>query len=194
VTSPDDQRLLNSLRTGGSEACANLVIGHYQAIYRFLLHLTRDIPRAEDLTQETFAAAWERIATFAGRSTLATWLHRIAFTKFIDGQRSDHRASALQERVTSTPFMAADPLEIAMAGDEVRRLYAALDELATPDRTVLVLHYLQGLSYSEMASVLDEPSGTVKWRTREALSSLRLLLAEEVDDHAIPKVELGPTS
>jgi hypothetical protein len=44
-----------------------------------------------------------------------------------------------------------------------------------------------------MASVLDEPSGTVKWRTREALNCLRLLLADEVSDHAIPKTaELGP--
>jgi RNA polymerase sigma-70 factor (ECF subfamily) len=195
VTKPDDQRLLNSLRAGRPEASAELIRGHYQAVYRFLLHLTRDIPRAEDLTQETFAAAWERIATFQGRSSLATWLHRIAYTKFIDGQRSERRAATLHERGTSTASTPVDPLETAMAADEVRRLYGALDELDAADRTLLVLHYLQGLSYREMASVLDEPSGTVKWRTREALNCLRILLADEVSDHAIPKTaELGPIS
>jgi RNA polymerase sigma factor (sigma-70 family) len=74
-------------------------------------------------------------------------------------------------------------------------LYSALDELDSADRTLLVLHYLQGLSYREMALVLDEPSGTVKWRTSEALKCLRILLAEEVSDHAIPKTaELGSVS
>jgi RNA polymerase sigma-70 factor, ECF subfamily len=195
VTKPDDQRLLNSLRAGRSEASAELIRGHYQAVYRFLLHLTRDIPRAEDLTPETFAAAWQRIATFQGRSTLATWLHRIAYTKFIDGQRSERRAAILHERLTSTASTPVDPLETAMAVDEARRLYGALDELDAADRTLLVLHYLQGLSYREMAAVLDEPSGTVKWRTREALNCLRILLADEVSDHATQKTaKLGPIS
>ena len=84
MTEPDDQRLVNDLRAGRRDACAELVRAHYQAVYRFLVHLTRDVHRAEDLTQETFAAAWEKRATFEGRSTPATWLHRIAYTKFID--------------------------------------------------------------------------------------------------------------
>ena len=187
MTKPDDQRLLNSLRAGRSEAFAELVRGHYQAVYRFLLHLTRDVHQAEDLTQETFATAWERIATFQGRSTLATWLHRIAYTKFIDGQRSERRVATLHERLTSPAHPPADPLDTAMAVDEARRLYQALDGLEPADRTVLVLHYLQGLSYREMALVLDEPTGTVKWRTSEALNCLRILLGEEVPDHATPK-------
>jgi RNA polymerase sigma-70 factor (ECF subfamily) len=195
VTEPDDQRLLNSLRAGRAEACAELVRGHYQKVYRFLVHLTRDVHRAEDLTQETFAAAWERIATFQGRSSLATWLHRIAYTKFIDGQRAERRAATLRENLPAPAFAPADPFEIVMAGDEARRLYGVLDELDAADRTLLVLHYLQGLSYREMAAVLDEPSGTVKWRTSEALKRVRILLDHEVSDHATPKTaELGPLS
>ena len=186
MTRPDDRRLWNSLRTGRSEAFAELVHGHYQAVYRFLLHMTGDVPRAEDLTQETFATAWERITTFQGRSTLATWLHRIAYTKFIDGQRSERRVATLHGRLTSPAHPPADPLETAMAVDEARRLYQALDGLEPADRTVLVLHYLQGMSYREMALVLDEPGGTVKWRTSEALKCLRVLLGEEVPDHATP--------
>ncbi len=188
----DDQLLLSSLRAGRSEACTELVRIHYEAVYRFLIHLTRDVHWAEDLTQETFAAAWERMATFRGRSTLATWLHRIAYTKFIDGQRAVRRSASLRERPTTPPV---DPLASAMAVDEARRLYAALDELDAADRTIIVLHYLQGMSYSAMASVLDEPKGTVKWRTREALNCLRILLGDEVSDHAAPKTaELRPIS
>jgi RNA polymerase sigma-70 factor (ECF subfamily) len=184
VTKPDDPRLLSDLRAGCPEACAELVHGHYQAVYRFLVHLTRDVHQAEDLTQETFTAAWERTATFEGRATLATWLHRIAYTKFIDAQRAARRTAGMLPRLASTPSTASDPLDTAIANDEAEGLYRALEALDPAERTVLVLHYLQGLSYREMAAVLDEPTGTVKWRTAEALHRLRDLLGDEVFDHA----------
>ena len=60
--------------------------------------------------------------------------------------------------------------------------------LDAPDRAVLVLHYLQGLSYGEMAAVLDEPVGTVKWRTSEALNRLRALFCDKVPDHVPGKI------
>jgi RNA polymerase sigma-70 factor, ECF subfamily len=195
VTKPNDRRPLNSLRSGRSEAYAELVRGHYQSVYRFLLHMIHDVHRAEDLTQETFTTAWERIDTFQGRSTLATWVHRIAYTKFIDGQRTERREATICEKHLSSSVAPNDPLETAMAADDARRLHQALDELDSADRAVLVLHYLQGLSYREMAAVLDEPTGTVKWRTSEALNGLRILLGEEFREHAFPKTaELGPIS
>jgi RNA polymerase sigma-70 factor (ECF subfamily) len=172
-----------------------LVRAHYQAVYRFLVHLARDVHAAEDLTQETFATAWRKIDTFQGRAGLATWLHRIAYTKFIDAQRSRRRAEALLERLKGQYAASADPLERVMAYDEARNLYRALDGLDGSGRAVLVLHYLQGLSYREMAAVLDEPAGTVKWRTSEALERLRALLSEEVPDHATEQTtEPGPIS
>jgi RNA polymerase sigma-70 factor (ECF subfamily) len=186
---------LNSLSSGRSEAYAELVHGHYQSVYRFLLRMIRDVHRAEDLTQETFTTAWERIDTFNGRSTLATWLHRIAYTKFIDGQRTERRDATIRDRQSSSSVAANDPFETAMAVDEASRLHRALDQLDSGERAVLVLHYLQGLSYREMAAVLDEPAGTVKWRTREALNVLRILLGEEFSESAIPKTaELEPVA
>src|SRR5436305_14025797 len=98
MTEPDPERQVRNLRAGRPEACAELVRAHYPAVYRFLVHLTRDVHQAEDLTQEAFAAAWEKIATFQGRAALATWLHRIAYTKFIDARRAAQRAAGLRER------------------------------------------------------------------------------------------------
>jgi RNA polymerase sigma-70 factor (ECF subfamily) len=184
VTVPDDQRLVSDLRAGRPEACAAVVRAHYQTVYRFLVHLTRDVHQAEDLTQETFAAAWEKSTTFQGRSTLATWLHRIAYTKYIDARRARRRAAGTLERLPRPSTSPAGPLDTVSADDEAQRLYRTLDGLSAPERTLLVLHYLQGLSYREMAAVLDEPTGTVKWRTAEALNRLRALLGDEVVDHA----------
>jgi len=188
VTKPEDHRLVSDLRKGCPDACTELVHDHYQAVYRFLVHMTRDVHRAEDLTQETFAVAWERLGTFQGRATLATWLHRIAYTKFIDAQRAERRAAGLRERLRILRVSPANPCDPVSADEDAQNLYRALDGLEASERTLLVLHYLQGLSYREMALVLDEPSGTVKWRTAEALKRIRDFLIHEVP-HAS---ETGP--
>lgn len=184
MTGPNEQRLLKEIRAGRREACAELVRLHYQAVYRFLRHLTRDIHQAEDLTQETFATVWEKVASFEGRASLATWLHRIAYRKFVDSRRALKRTENVLDRLVVTQATSAEPGDAALADDEAQQLYQALDRLEAADRTLLVLHYLQGLSYREMAVVLDEPDGTVKWRTHLALNRLRELLPNEAVKHA----------
>lgn len=193
MTEPEEQRALDDLRAGRPEACAALVRAHYAAVYRFLVHLTRDVHQAEDLTQETFAAAWRKVGTFRGDAAPGTWLCRIAYTKFIDSRRAEGRARAMRRRVSPARASPGDPLDAVAADDEARRLYQALHALEAPERAVLTLHYLQGRSYREMAAVLGEPTGTVKWRTAEAVRRLRAVLGEEVPDHA-PGRKPGPGS
>ena len=82
----------------------------------------------------------------------------------------------LKERNAPAP---PSPLEAAAIDDEARRLYAALDQIDAADRVLLVMHYFQGLSYREMAEVIGEPTGTVKWRTSLALNRMRTLLPME---------------
>jgi RNA polymerase sigma-70 factor, ECF subfamily len=185
VTSNDEECLLRGLRAGRPEASAELVRTYYQTVYRLLARLTRDMHRAEDLTQETFITALHKIGGFEQRSSLATWLHRIAYSKFVDSQRTLQRAGALLDRVGNRQIQSVDPLAAATADEEAKRLHQALDQLDVSDRGLLVLHYLQGLSYREMAVVLDEPTGTVKWRTHVALERLRELLPDEVEDDAL---------
>jgi RNA polymerase sigma-70 factor (ECF subfamily) len=177
VEEAGERRLVRDLRSGRSDACAELIRLHYQKIYRLLAHLTRDSHQAEDLTQETFVAAWEKIGSFRGEASLGTWLYRIAYTRYVDVMRARERACAYLGRISNTTEPSTEPLDSLMADDEARRLYQAMDQLEEADRTVLVLHYLQDLSYREMAAVLREPSGTVKWRTSQALDRLRTKLA-----------------
>jgi RNA polymerase sigma-70 factor, ECF subfamily len=193
VTSHDEECLLRGLRAGRPEASAELVRLHYQAVYRLLAHLTRDVHRAEDLTQETFITALEKIGGFQQKSSLATWLHRIAYTKFVDSQRTRQRAERLRDRIGQPQAGSVDPLEAATTDEEAKKLRQALEQLEESDRNVLVLHYLQGLSYREMSVVLDEPSGTVKWRTHAALERLRELLPDEVEGDALRRrTEIRP--
>ncbi len=183
-----EKLLVRRILAGDREACTQLIRLHHQAIYRLLVHLCRDAHVAEDLTQETFAAAWAGLSTFGGTASLATWLHRIAYRKFVDARRRKPPLKAVQleqvtERVASTT---PDPLDGVLANEQSRRLYQALARLAPAERDVAVLHYLQDLSYSQMAQVLDEPPGTVKWRTSQALAKLKTLLEGRLEDESGP--------
>ena len=171
-----ERRLLRAIRTGSQDACAELVRSHYASIYRFLLRLSGQVSSAEDLTQETFAAAWAGIGKFGGRASLGTWLHKIAYGKFVDFARRAKRGEAAAEQLRNRKDLARgvpNPLEQVIAKERSGRVYAAVQELDGDGRDVIVLHYFQGLSFREMAVVLDEPVGTVKWRTSRALGQLK---------------------
>ena len=148
-----------------------------------MAYLTHDTSLAEELTQETFASAWANIDSFRSRASLGTWLHRIAYRKFIDSTRRLKREVAMAQNIkpqNDTAPKSSNPLHRLTADENHRLLYQALRMLKSPDYTVLVLHYIQGLSYRQAAKVLDQPVGTVKWQTSRALKNLKSYLTNRV--------------
>jgi len=157
-----------------------IICQHYESIYNFMLYLTNNAGLAEDLTQETFASAWVNINSFRHHASLKTWLHRIAYCKFIDSLRRQKRDIAFISNLQQEKYEVTEPsnpLKNLIADEDMYCLYKAMHRLKLSDYVVLVLHYIQNLSFREMSKVLDEPGGTVKWRTNKALKALKGLLA-----------------
>jgi RNA polymerase sigma-70 factor, ECF subfamily len=172
-----DELLARRVVAGDRRACATFVQRFHARIYRLLVRLSHDAGLAEDLTQETFASAWANIATFAGGSSLSTWLHRIAYRKWVDWRRRAREVGVVIDcNADQVAGASVEPCEHAIRCEESNRLHLALGQLPSRQRDVLVLHYMQGLSYREIAQVLAEPCGTVKWRTSRALDELREIL------------------
>lgn len=175
---------LKDIRNGRTEACEAAVCRNYRSIYRFIVYLTSDASVAEDLTQEVFVSAWENIDRYKGRASLGTWLHRIAYHKFIDSKRNSERRIALKDKLRKEAHNVPEtlnPLYRVMADERSRFLYEAMQKLESPEYVLIVLHYIQGLSFREMTKVLDEPTGTVKWRTSKALKKLKHILTGRVE-------------
>ncbi len=169
-----ERRILKALREGRREAYEDIIDAHYASIYRLLLFLTRDASVAEDMTQEVFASAWAAIQGFRGDASVKTWLRRIAYNVFLDARRRRRRDASLAGRIgASDSGVAADSLSRIMTDEHLGRMYRAMDDLEDEERAVLLLHYLDGLSYREMARVLHQPAGTLKWMTHYALEKLR---------------------
>ena len=174
---------LKDIREGRREAWEAVICQNYKLIYRFLAYLTSDASFAEDLTQETFASAWANIGRFKGRASIGTWLHKIAYNKFIDSRRNQERQvasmSGLGKGQRDVPET-LNPLYRLMADEDSRLLYEAIRRLESFEYVAIVLHYIQGLSFREMAKVLDVPVGTVKWQTSHALKRLKGFLTGRV--------------
>jgi RNA polymerase sigma factor (sigma-70 family) len=176
-----DAELIDRIRSGDRAACEELVRANYVAVYRFLLNLTGDPEMASDCTQDTFRIAWQKLADFAGRASLASWLHRIAYNRFIDVYRKDRRERGLQEDFQlEQASVSRDTLPCAAAvGDTSQYLSEAVKRLPNEQRAIIALHYFEGLSLTDTAAVVGEPVGTVKWRLSTALQRLRSIVDAE---------------
>ncbi len=176
-----ERRTLKALRERRREAYEEVIDAHYGSVYRLLLFLTRDTSLAEDLTQDVFASAWAAIHEFRGDASIRTWLHRIAYNAFLDTRRRREREKKLVATLSERPLGTADnPLAGIMADEHLSRVYRALGHLDPDERTMLVLHYVEGLTYREMAQVLGRPDGTLKWMINRALKKLRQRFAGKV--------------
>ena len=151
-----------------------LVQRHQSAVRHFLRHLTRgDAALADDLAQETFVHAWRGLARFRGGSAFSTWLLGIAHNHWRNARRRSRLHNTLEE---STAPEATVPATTAQS-DLHHDLTAALEHLDADERLALHLAFQQGLSHSEIATLLDWPVGTVKTHLARGKARLRQLLA-----------------
>lgn len=168
----DAELIARTLANDDRAAFGELVQRHQAAVRRFLRHLSGNAALADDLAQETFLQAWRGLARFRGDAAFTTWLLGIAHNHWRNARRQHLTASPpgrpLEEEVIPSP---------ARASDLQHDLALALDQLAPEEQTALHLCYQQGLSHSEIATVLNWPLGTVKTHLARSKEKLRPLLA-----------------
>lgn len=154
-----------------------VLVGRYQArVVGYLRRLARDRVWADDLAQDTFVHAWNKLRSFKGDGSFEGWLLRVAYTIFLQAyrQRKNRREDSLE---TSSPERADAPGTDAQL--DLDRLLAKLE----PDiRTMLLLIHAYGYTYAEVGRVVDLPAGTVKSHVSRAKARLRQQLnAERID-------------
>jgi RNA polymerase sigma-70 factor (ECF subfamily) len=169
--------LVQRAAAGDSRAFERLYREHSGRVYGLCLRLTRDAHLAEDCTQDTFINAWKALPQFETRSSLATWLHRIAVNVSLGKRR---RASPVLEPEPEDEdgALAGFTLETPV---EERELETAIGELPDGARDALVLHALYGYSHGEAAQMLGIAEGTCKAQLHRARKLLRERLKMEVN-------------
>ena len=177
VESSGDGELIRRISEGDREAFEELYRRFARPVLGLALRRLRDRSRAEDATQETFAAIWRAAATYRPeRGQGAPWLYAVARNAIVNQTRV--RIEPMAE-VPDAPSDEPGPLEHAEAGWISWRVHRALDHLPAHQRRLIELAYWTELSQSEIATHLNIPLGTVKTRTRSALTRLAELLERD---------------
>ena len=173
------EQLCRRAGDGDPAAASELVMLHYERIYIFLRRLCGSDSDAEDLTQKAFAKMWPALSGYAGRSTFSTWMHGIARNTYVDWRRKGNRLEARSEEWwAECAAEGPSPLDHAADRDEAMKLYALVEQLEDEARQAIHLHYYQGLSLQETASVLEMPVSTLKYQLRQSVNQLKSKLAE----------------
>ena len=180
---PEDTRvdwegaLVQRACAGDVRAFERLYREHVGRVYGLCLRMTRDPAMAEDCTQETFINAWKALGRFETRSSLGTWLHRIAVNAALAKRR---KASSVVESPLEDDEETVESDWTLETPVEVNEIEAAIERLPDGARDVLVLHAIYGYSHIEAAEMLGVAEGTCKAQLHRARSLLRERLGVEV--------------
>jgi RNA polymerase sigma-70 factor (ECF subfamily) len=173
--------LIQRARSGDTRAFERLYREHASRVYGLCLRMTRDPAMAEDCTQEAFINAWRALERFEDRSSMSTWLHRIAVNVVLGKRRKaaplmvdwDSLVPAGEDESIESDWTLETPLE-------VNEIETAIDGLPDGARDVLVLYAIYGYSHSEAAEMLGVAEGTCKAQLHRARGLLRDRLGVEV--------------
>ena len=185
-----DQQLVERAQRGDKQAFGLLVSKYQRKLARLLSRLIRDPAEVEDVAQEAFIKAYRALPSFRGESAFYTWLYRIGINT-----AKNYLVSQGRRAPTTTEFD-SEEAETFEDGDQLRDINtpermlqskqigetvnSAMEALPEELRTAIVLREIEGLSYEEIASIMECPIGTVRsriFRAREAIADkLRPLL------------------
>lgn len=194
MNSPDaDAPLIERVKQGDVKAFEMLVVKYQRRIERLIGRMVRDVDLVQDIAQETFIRAYRALPQFRGESAFYTWLYRIAvntakkalvelkrdplvsesaLVSHDDGDETSRTENELSDGETPESLLASKQVASTVNG--------AIDALSEDLRQAIVLREIEGLSYEEIASVMNCPIGTVRsriFRAREAIAErLRPLL------------------
>ena len=166
----NEARLVDEARRGSKPAFGELVTRYERRLIRVILQFVKNIEQAEDLAQETFLKAYERLEQFDPARRFGPWLFRIGVNQTLDHLRrqkrrgwwllfTDHRSERQPDPATADPRRALDLQQ---------EVEAVLDQIPENYRVVLMLRDLQNFSTSEIASMLGRKEATIRWRLAEA--------------------------
>ena len=179
----DDRALVEATLAGDRQAFGVFVERETRAVYRACLRILGRPHDAEDVTQESFVAAYRAIGSYRGDGPLRGWLLRIA-TRQAFRRLAQRRPTSAMDTVPE-PYLAdsrTDPTRIAVASELRGELREAVEALTEPYREVVALRFFAELSLAEIADATGRPINTVKTHLRRGLERLRPLFGAEGDE------------
>jgi RNA polymerase sigma-70 factor, ECF subfamily len=184
VTTPDvnntlenensrDFSLIRQARSGSEAAFKELFNSHVNRIYAVCLRFSQDTDMADELTQEVFIKAWEKLHTFHFESKFSSWLYSIASNQFLMHKRSEKRAAEHNTQYGEKLLRDNPLLRPAVSHDYSIDVETALAKLPRQARMTFILHDIEGYKHHEISEIMNIEVGTSKAHLHRARKILR---------------------
>jgi len=190
IAAATDQQLVARVQKGDSRAFDMLVLKYQHRIFSLISRYVRDADEVQDVAQEAFIKAYKALPNFRGESAFYTWLYRIAINtaknylvsrsrrppgKDVELEDAQYYESGGSLRDVESP-------ENVLFGEELKAVVdGAIGALPEDLRTAITLREFDGLSYEDIADIMDCPVGTVRSRIFRARESIEVLVRKQMD-------------
>jgi RNA polymerase sigma-70 factor, ECF subfamily len=184
----EDRKLIARASRGEVEAFSKLVRDRSAFVYRIAQRIVGP-DKAQDASQEVWVRVWQRIKDFRGESAFSTWLYKITVNACLDARRKDKRREEreLPEEppyLPETPTSDNDPESSALNQERREEIFESLEYVREDHRAALVLRHMEGLSYEEIAEVMDVPKGTAKGWVNRGRAAMLVALSEKRNEES----------
>ena len=181
VVDEREQLPVTQARTGSPEAW-NVLFKRYQLpLYVYVFELLHDEQASLDTVQETFINAARYVGSLREDGKFGGWLFGIAHQKCVQQWRKRSREKELLEEFADAPIDFHDgPADLLIRAEQEAEFMELLNQLPLPQRSVLLLHFIEDFSLEEIAAITEAQLGTVKSRLHYAKKTLRKLIEEKI--------------
>src|SRR5438477_3202149 len=180
VVAEREQLPVAQARAGDTAAWDTLFHRYQLPLYVYVFELVHDEQTSLDIVQETFINAARHIGSLREDDKLGSWLFGIAHQKCIQRWRKQARDEALREELASgPPEFEDDPAEFLIRQEQEAEFMKLLNQLPLPQRSGLLLHFVEDFSLEEIAGITGAALGTVKSRLHYAKKALRKLIEDQ---------------
>jgi RNA polymerase sigma-70 factor (ECF subfamily) len=177
AVSEREQLPVGEARAGDPEAWDILFRRYQLPLYTYVFELVHQEQASLDIVQETFISAVRHLGTLREDSKFGSWLFGIAHQKCVQQWRRQSRLEAAHEDLAEAPpAHSHDPCELLIRDEDEELFMTCLNQLPAPQRSVLLLHYLEGFSLEEIGGITAANLGTVKSRLHYAKKALSKLM------------------
>ena len=183
MTDLKEKDLIRKAKQGDMHAFEELILKHEKIVYNVALRMMNHGEDAKDISQEVFLKAYRSLSNFDERSAFSTWLYRITHNTCIDemrkrkGKQNYSLEEELENEAGSMQRQIADegdtPEESLLREEQKSEILQALDNLSAEHKAAIILRDVKGLSYEEIAEILELSLGTVKSRISRGRNQLK---------------------
>lgn len=179
-----DNNLVQKAARGDVEAFAHLVRNYSGLVYRVAMRVLGP-QEAQDASQEVWIRVWRNLKRFRGDSAFSTWLYKITVNTCLNARKREQTREArefgdevLYPAIPIPPGDEYDPETAALNEERRAEIFRALERVRVEHRAALVLRHMEGLSYREVAQILEVPDGTVKGWVSRGRAALLVALSD----------------